>query len=144
MSFLMSRNKRNAVISAILLMFGYGLFNYTPGYFMEAVARDMDCSRVAFTLHSSIISVTAVITAPFFGKLIKKPANIRKIITIGAAAGALCYLSAAGIHRIYQLYIAALVLGLVANNCTLVCSIAIIEKAFSADSGIPTGIEQNQ
>ena len=132
--------QRRALLSALLLMLGYAVFNYTPGYFMQSRTESLDCSRPAYSTHSSIISVAAILTAPFFGHLIKDMKWIRKMVALGIAVGGLSYVLASRIQSIWQLYAIAAILGTAANNCTMVCSMAVLAHVFQKNAGVPTGI----
>lgn len=136
----LSRGQFHALIAAIFLMLGNGIFNYVPAYFMESVVDALGCSRMAYSVHTSIVSITAVLTAPFFGRLIKDMRSLRRMISIGAIVGLVSYALISRISGIWGLYLLSLLLGFVANNCTIVCAVTLLSFAFPENSGTPTGI----
>lgn len=132
--------KPRAVIASLALMMAYGAYNYSNGYFASSVSEALGCTRAQYSLTLTVMSAVAVLTAPLWGRILKKHDVMRRGILVGAAVGAFVFFLYSRASSYTALYPAAALLGFVCNNCTMICSGIIINNAFSSGSGMALGL----
>lgn len=135
----MSAFQKKSLLASVLLMIAYGFTNNTLGYFILPVTEDLGCSRAAFNLYFTIMSLVTFAVTPFYGYLLQNDCE-KWILTAGAILGSASFLLFSCAKNIEVFYIAAGLIGLVQGGATSMTTVVLISRAFHEKSGLATGI----
>lgn len=135
----MSAFQKKSLLAAVLLMIAYGFTNNTLGYFILPVTESLGCSRAAFNLYFTIMSLVTFGVTPFYGYLLQNDRE-KWILTAGAILGSTSFLIFSCAKNIEVFYIAAGLIGLVQGGATSMPAVVLISRAFHEKSGLATGI----
>lgn len=122
-----------------LVVFAAGNFLYTFGVFVKPLIDQFGWSRAAISLCVSIRNVTTAMMSPVIG-IFADRLGPKKFILFGVVLVGICYLFAARIDTLWQLYLLLGVgtgLGIAA---LFVPSIAMVTKWFGGKSALANGV----
>jgi len=128
-----------AFVGFVIYWFAICIVSNCVGMFVTPVSEAMGISRSAFTLNTTCVSVTSMITSMFIGKLYKK-FSIRKVMLIGSIVMPAAYACFSIAPNIYAFYAVSLVLG------TCLCAVAqvgvstLISSWFNEKRGLAIAI----
>lgn len=103
--------------------------------YLIQVTSDMNISRSAFTLTSTIIQSLGIFLSPFVAKKLAN-GNMRKIQSISIICFALSYASYSLAQNVIHLYISAFLVGIFYLNATLIPVSMIITNWFTKKRGL--------
>jgi len=90
-----------------------GMFSNCNGIFVVPVTEGLGISRGAFSLYSTITSISTLFGIVIFGKLLRKyPEKIRQFMIVSAVVACSAYFSLSLCNHIWQFYLLALFTGL--------------------------------
>lgn len=135
----LTKSQRNAIIAGMCLMFAYGFNNNTLSFFVVPVTESIGCSRAAFNLYYTLMSVVSFLVAPVIGQLFQK-ISIRTIILFGAVAGTICFGAYSLCSAIPMFYVVALIVGLFQSGSTNTAAVVLVNRRFPENSGSATGL----
>ncbi len=136
---IMTKAQKRAVLAGALLMFAYGLSNNALSYMVAPVSEGIGCSRAAFNLYYTIMSIVGFLAAPFFGHLLDR-IPIQRLLLTGAVIGGGCLAAFSFCRVIPAFYGIAVVLGLIQNGCTQMSAVVLINRSFTSGSGSAIGL----
>lgn len=100
-----------------LMTFAYVSFVSTTSVYIIPVTEEFGIERAQFVLYSTIMSLTTVVVTSFMGKVMAKR-NIKVIMMLSAAAGAVGFLIFSQAQGVAYFYLGALLLGIGFGNTT--------------------------
>lgn len=128
------------VIGGFLLMFNYGLYTSTIGYFTVPVTEALGISRAAFSSINSIQLFVGVICTPLLVKWLLPKIGQIKLILVAAVACAVGFIGFSISKNIMVFYVFAVLTGIFYVAHTTIAMSNAIQKWFPVNNGTPMGI----